>query len=70
MNVGQSERQRKEAKPHLYCPDRRCLWNTGDGRRCLKHGGPPWTKTWAALAQRISRGEISADEARELEKEK
>lgn len=67
MNVGQSERQRKEAKPHLYCPDRRCLWMTGDGRRCPRHGGPAWTKEWAELARQISRGALSAEEAREME---
>ena len=30
---------RKEAKPELYCPERKCLWETGDGSRCPRHGG-------------------------------
>ncbi len=66
MNPGQSERLRKAAKPHLYCPT--CLWMTGDGRACPRHGGPPWTPAWQLLAQAISRGEISAEEAHRRER--
>lgn len=67
-NVAQSERLRKEAKPHLYCPARGCLWLTGDGRRCPRHGGPPWTETWGALAKQISSGRITVEEAHEKER--
>jgi hypothetical protein len=70
MNVGHSERQRRERKPHLYCPDKRCLWMTGDGRPCPRHGGPSWTREWADLARRISRGEITVEKAHKLEQRK
>lgn len=31
--------QRKREKPWLYCPVPRCLWRTGDGTLCPRHGG-------------------------------
>lgn len=68
MNVAQAERLRKEKFPALYCPDRRCLFMTGDGRPCPRHGGPAFTKEWAILARQISRGDISVEEAHEKEK--
>jgi hypothetical protein len=61
-----SEARRKAEKPHLYCPDRRCLWMTGDGRRCPRHGGPTWTEEWSKTAKRISRGEITVEDAKLL----
>jgi len=66
MNLQGSEARRKEAKPNLYCPDPRCLWMTGDGRRCPRHGGPVWTKEWAELARKISSGLLTEDAAHEL----
>lgn len=54
---------RKQEKPHLYCPSHACLWMTGDGRPCPRHGGPVWTKTWEELARLVSRGDITVDEA-------
>ena len=64
-NPAQAERLRKEKNPSLYCP--RCLWMTGDGRPCPRHGGPPWTSVWAELARQISRGELTVEEARAVE---
>jgi len=29
----------KEKNPKLYCPTRKCLWKTGDGSLCPRHGG-------------------------------
>lgn len=57
---------RKNANPHLYCPDPKCLWMTGDGRHCPRHGGPEWDTRWEELARRISRGEITVALAHEL----
>lgn len=68
MNIAQAERVRKEAKPHLYCPESKCLWMTGDGRACPRHGGAPFTPEWADLARRVSRGEISVEEAHKRER--
>jgi hypothetical protein len=65
-NVAQSERLRKEGRPELYCPVRGCLWMTGDGRKCPKHGGPSFTPQWRDLANRISRGDITVEEAHEI----
>lgn len=28
----------KEKHPETFCPERRCLWQTGDGSRCPRHG--------------------------------
>jgi hypothetical protein len=29
----------KLAHPERYCPEPRCLWRTGDGSPCPRHGG-------------------------------
>ena len=60
-SVAKSERERKERNPHLYCP--KCLWMTGDGRSCPRHGGPAWTPKWQELARRVSRGDMTVAEA-------
>lgn len=67
MSVQASTGKRKQEKPHLYCPAPKCLWMTGDGRRCPRHGGPAWTREWEELARQISRGDISVDEAHRKE---
>ena len=54
---------RKRTKPELYCPADRCLWMTGDGRRCPRHGGPVWTKEWQILARAISSERMTVEEA-------
>lgn len=33
----------KLAHPEKYCPAIRCLYRTGDGKHCPKHGGPERT---------------------------
>ncbi len=38
-SVAKAARERKEKHPDLYCPATRCLWRTGDGSRCPRHGG-------------------------------
>jgi hypothetical protein len=35
-SVAKSARLDKEARPELYCPERRCLWRTGGGW-CPRH---------------------------------
>lgn len=68
MSSAQSaEGRRKTEKPGLYCPTRGCLWMTGDGRKCPRHGGPPWTRGWEQLARMVSRGDISVAEAHRKE---
>jgi len=37
--VAASVRKSKEAHPERFCPVKDCLWRTGDGSRCPKHGG-------------------------------
>jgi hypothetical protein len=38
-SVAKSVREQKEQHPERFCPERRCLWKTGDGSRCLRHRG-------------------------------
>ena len=40
-SVAKSVRESKEKYPEKYCPNPRCLGNTGGGP-CPKHGGPSW----------------------------
>lgn len=47
--VAADVRSRKEARPDLYCP--KCLWMTGDGSACPRHGGPAWSPERAARAR-------------------
>lgn len=49
MRVAAAEALRKERKPHLYCPERRCLWHTGTGYYCPRH--QPTSVREAVLAQ-------------------
>jgi hypothetical protein len=65
-NPAASSRQRKQSKPELYCPDKRCLWMTGGGY-CPNHGGPAWTKEREGLARKRSRGDATAEEIALLE---
>jgi len=38
--VAASVAKSKERNPEKFCPVNRCLWRTGDGSRCPRHGGP------------------------------
>ena len=55
-NTAQKARKNKEAHPEFYCPDKKCLWRTGDGSRCPRH------RITMATLQR----EDLLDEAREV----
>lgn len=40
-SVAAKVRTRKEAKPHLYCAEPRCLWYIGPGGKpCANHPAP------------------------------
>jgi hypothetical protein len=67
MSAASTAAQRKGRKPHLYCPTRGCLWMTGDGRSCPRHGGPAWTDRWQKLARLISMELLSVEEAHAAE---
>ncbi len=41
MNIQAKVALDKERHPERYCPVRRCLWRTGDGSHCPRHGAPP-----------------------------
>jgi hypothetical protein len=44
MRVAAEVAKRKERRPELYCPEPRCLWETGGGH-CPRHA-----KTFASIA--------------------
>lgn len=55
-----SARVTKEKHPEFYCPVTRCLWRTGDGSRCPKHGGEPKPSGEARLPVKGERVEYRA----------
>lgn len=38
-SVAAAVRKSKEKNPEKFCPYPRCLWRTGDGSYCPRHGG-------------------------------
>lgn len=52
-NIQANVAQAKERQPELYCPERRCLWRTGDGSYCPRHV----TRAEQTRRDRIARAE-------------
>lgn len=47
MHPAAAARRNKEANPERYCPNERCLWNTGRSGPCPKHqGGSQELEPW------------------------